>query len=81
MRELHNHLSRYVHHVASGGEIIVTMRGRQVARLSPVDDGDPLAELRQRGLVAEPAGEWKPRARKRPQPASQISDLVAEQRR
>jgi predicted nucleic acid-binding protein len=36
----------------------VTMRGSPVARLSPLEGRDPLAQLRARGLVSEPTGEW-----------------------
>ena len=80
VRELHDQLSRYVRHVAEGGEVVVTMRGRRVARLAPVSADDPLAELRERGLVQEPQRAWQPR-RGRPTPSAPVSDLVDEQRR
>ena len=79
VRELHDQLSRYVRHVADGGEVVVTIRGRRVARLAPVETDDPLADLRARGLVADPSREWRPRARARPR--ASVSDLVGEQRR
>jgi prevent-host-death family protein len=82
VRELHDQLSRYVQHVRDGGAVIVTMRGRQVARLVPIEDRDPLAELRARGLVREPT---EPRRRRRGQPRLKtkggVSELVADQRR
>jgi prevent-host-death family protein len=82
VRELHDHLSRYVRHVAEGGEVVVTMRGRRVARLTPMDAADPLAELRARGLVREPSRpKSRARARKRLAASAPVSDLVAEQRR
>jgi prevent-host-death family protein len=81
IRELHDQLSRYVHHAAQGGEVVVTMRGRRVARLSPVNDGDPLADLRARGLVREPIQPKQPsKTHKQLQSLGPISDLVAEQR-
>jgi len=80
VRELHDQLSRYVRHAADGGEVIVTMRGRAVARLVPVSTDDPLADLRERGLVQDPQREWQPRSR-RPRPAAPVSDLAVEQRR
>ncbi len=80
VRELHDQLSRYVRQAAEGTEVIVTMRGRRVARLTPIEDDDPLADLRSRGLVDEPQGSWTPRHR-RPKPQGSVSDLVAEQRR
>jgi prevent-host-death family protein len=80
IRELHDQLSRYVRHVADGGEVVVTMRGRRVARLTPVSAEDPLADLRDRGLVQEPQRDWQPRPR-RPRPSAPVSDFVADQRR
>jgi prevent-host-death family protein len=82
VRELHDRLSRYVQHVKDGGEVVVTMRGRRVARLVPVDEVDPLADLRGRGLVREPTAPRSPRARQaRLKAAGPVSDLVADQRR
>jgi prevent-host-death family protein len=82
VREFHDHLSRYVRHVADGGEVVVTMRGKRVARLAPVDrPPDPLGDLRARGLVSDPKGQWAPRKRGRAHGASSVADLVAEQRR
>lgn len=80
VRELHDQLSRYVRHAADGAEVIVTMRGRAVARLAPMSADDPLADLRERGLVQDPQREWQPRSQ-RPRPSGPVSDLVAEQRR
>jgi prevent-host-death family protein len=82
IRELHDHLSRYVQHVVDGGEVLVTTRGRGVARLSPLSDADPLADLRARGLVRDPTRS-KRTARRRGSIISStpVSDLVAEQRR
>jgi prevent-host-death family protein len=82
VRELHDRLSRYVQHVKDGGEVVVTMRGRRVARLIPVDEVDPLADLRARGLVREPTAPRSPRARRaRLKSTKPVSDLVADQRR
>jgi prevent-host-death family protein len=81
VREFHDHLSRYVRHVADGGEVVVTMRGKRVARLAPVDRADPLADLKARGLVSDPTGRWRPRKRGRVAAATPVSDLVADQRR
>lgn len=82
MRELHDQLSRYVRHAAEGGEVVVTMRGQRVARLSPLEMGDPLADLRARGLVQEPTrSKRKVGGRKRLVSSAPVSDLVAEQRR
>jgi prevent-host-death family protein len=82
VRELHDQLSRYVRHAAEGGEVVVTMRGQRVARLSALEVSDPLAELRARGLVQEPARpKRKAKGRKRLASVGAVSDLVDEQRR
>lgn len=82
VRELHDRLSRYVQHVKDGGEVVVTMRGHRVARLISVDEIDPLADLRARGLIREPTAPRSPRARRaRLRAAKPVSDLVADQRR
>ena len=82
VRELHDRLSRYVQHVHNGAEVVVTMRGRRVARLVPMDDIDPLADLRARGLIREPTAPRSPQAgRVRLKATKPVSDLVADQRR
>lgn len=82
VRELHDQLSRYLHHVSSGAEVIVTVRGRRVARLSGVGATDPLANLRARGLVHDPRDTRRPMtAHVRLGAAGSVSDLVSEQRR
>jgi len=81
VRELHDHLSRYVRHVADGGEVVVTMRGKRIARLAPMVGTDPLTGLRARGLVSEPTSDWRPRRRGRAASMSPVSDLVSDQRR
>jgi prevent-host-death family protein len=82
VRELHDHLSRYLRRVAEGREIVVTMRGRRVARLSPLEGQSPLARLRERGLVQEPARPRGTGGLSKPVRATEsVADLVAEQRR
>jgi prevent-host-death family protein len=80
VRELHDQLSRYVQHVAQGGEVTVTMRGKPVARLLPLDAPDPFEDLRRRGLITEPTGEWTPREN-RPVPTAPVADIIVGQRR
>jgi prevent-host-death family protein len=81
VREFHDHLSRYVRHVADGGEVIVTMRGKRIARLAPVDGREPLDGLRARGLVSDPSASWRPRRQCRVRAGAPVSDLIADQRR
>jgi prevent-host-death family protein len=80
VRELHDRLSEHLERVERGTEIVVTRRGRPIARLSGVDREDSVEELVRRGLITRPT---KPRAPKRPRakPRGSVSDLVSEQRR
>jgi prevent-host-death family protein len=81
VRELRAHLSRYLKRVAAGEEIVVTERGRPVARLSPANGRSRLDELIAAGLV-EPAPSrtgWLPP--RRIKATGSVSDLVKEQRR
>ena len=80
IRDLRDHLSRYLERVEAGEELTVTDRGRPVARLIPVGGAPPFDRLVAEGII-EPAA-----SRKRARPAARIaagpaSDLVAEQRR
>ena len=81
VRDLKNNLSRYLDQVEAGVEIVVTDRGRPVARLNGMADqpNDKLAALIEAGLVRPPTS----KVRQRPVPlrsSGSVSDLVAEQR-
>jgi prevent-host-death family protein len=78
VRELHDRLSEYLERVEGGSEIVVTRRGRPVARLSGLGER-PLEALAQRGLVRMPRGEPSSRSAKVKATGS-VSDLVSEQR-
>lgn len=80
IRELRDHLSRYLDRVQHGEEVVVTDRGRAIARVLPMDGERTIDRLIAQGLVT-PA---KLRRRTRPKPletAGPVSDLVADQRR
>ncbi len=80
VRELRNNLSRYLDRVRDGEEVVVTDRGRAVARVLPVSGERTIDRLIREGKVT-PA---KTRKRTRPRPvktAGTVSDLIAEQRR
>jgi prevent-host-death family protein len=80
VRELHDRLSEHLERVERGAEVVVTRRGRPIARLSAVDGEDPLEDLVRRGLVTPPARPRRPR-RSRVKARGSVSDLVVEQRR
>jgi prevent-host-death family protein len=85
--ELKARLSRYLSRVKAGEEVLVTERGRVVARLSPVAAGETgeegLEELERQGLIRLgtgrlPEGFWKlPRPR---DPEASVRRAVAEER-
>lgn len=82
IRDLKNNLSRYLDQVQGGSEVIVTDRGRPIARLSPLaHPGDRLATLIASGAVRPPLRATRRRAARRITAKAPVSDLVAEQRR
>ena len=81
MRDLKNNLSRYLEQVEAGVEVVVTDRGRPIARLNGIDavSQDKLAALIAAGVVRPPIS----KVRRRPVPlasSGSVSELVAEQR-
>ena len=89
--ELKNGLSRYLHHVREGGEVLVVDRDQPIARIVSLqhgraaeseDEAEWLTRLERRGLVRPGAGglpDWLDR-----QPArikgSVLKDLLAERK-
>lgn len=82
IRDLKNGLSKYLERVRAGEEVIVTDRGRPVARLSAIDESiDRLADLVAAGVVRAPTRKTRRRPSRRIEAKGPVSDLVAEQRR
>jgi prevent-host-death family protein len=82
VRDLRDHLSRYLQLVATGTEVVVTDRGRPVARLVPHDSDSPLDRLLAAGLARPPLRPKMHSSEIRRVPvAGDVSSLVAEQRR
>jgi prevent-host-death family protein len=80
VRELRDHLSRYLNRVREGDEVVITDRGRAIARVVPVGSERVLDRLIAEGIVT-PARRPKRRAGKPIKAKGTVSDLVAEQRR
>lgn len=81
IRELRNHLSRYLDQVRRGEEITITDRGRAVAKILPMSGERKIDRLIAEGLVL-PAR--KPKSADLPPPIKingTVSDLIIEQRR
>ncbi len=60
IRELRDHLSRWLEEVQGGRELVVTERGRPVARLVPASGGSSMEELIAAGIVTPPAARREP---------------------
>ncbi len=81
MRELRDHLSRYLDAVRAGDEVTVTDHGKAVARLVPLDRPRPLDRLVAEGLVTAAQVPKRTRSRRGIPADGTVSDLVADQRR
>jgi len=80
VRVLHDRLSEHLDRVERGAEIVVTRRGKPIAKLSPVGDEEPLDELVRRGLATAPTASRRAPG-DRVKARGPVSDLVAAQRR
>jgi len=80
VRELRDHLSRYLAQVRDGGEVVVTEHGRAVARLVGLGRERPLDQLVAEGFVT-PASKARRRPKRRIAADRSVSQLVTEQRR
>jgi prevent-host-death family protein len=80
VRELRNNLSQYLERVQSGEEVLVTDRGRAIARVLPLGAPRTLDQLVDEGLIT-PARQTKRRSRPPIKAAGTVSDLVSDQRR
>ena len=81
IRDLRDHLSRYLERVRSGEELTVTDRGKPIARLVPVDGPNTLDRLIAEGLVTPATTRGRRRPKTRVAATGKVSHLVAEQRR
>jgi prevent-host-death family protein len=82
VRELRDNLSRWLGEVKAGREIVVTERGRPVARLVPSSGGSHLESLIAQGIVTPPSAPRLPASSiRRVRARGAVSGFVAEQRR
>ena len=67
-RDFKNRLGRYLRSVRQGRTLVLTVRGRPIAKVVPTDNGEPeeldvwahLEELEAKGLVRVGSGKLKP---------------------
>ncbi len=81
IRELRDHLSRYVSLVGEGHEVTITDHGKAVARLVPLNQPRPLDRLIDEGLATPGDHVKRPRTGRGIPAKEPVSELVAEQRR
>jgi prevent-host-death family protein len=76
--QLKARLSEYLALVKAGEEVVITSRGRRVAKLVPVHDAEEhLRELERQGLVRIGTGKLPPGFLEEPRPESSASVLEA----
>ncbi|MFF0501050.1 type II toxin-antitoxin system Phd/YefM family antitoxin [Nocardia aobensis] len=80
VRELRDHLSRHLAEVRAGHTVTVTVHGRPIARIVPIEALSPLERPRQQGIV-RPASQRKVPAPEPVTTAGSVSDLIDEHRR
>ena len=80
VRELRDHLSRYLDAVRDGQEVTVTDHGKAVARLVPLARPRPLDRLIAEGVVTPGRAPKRRRTGQGIKTKGTVSDLVAEQR-
>lgn len=82
IRELRADLSRWIERVRGGEEIVVTDRGKAVARIVPIKGERRIDRLIREGVVRPAPRPW--RAETLPEPvegAGPLSDIVVRDRR
>ena len=81
VRDLRRKLSHWLGLAAQGQEVVVTDRGRPVARIIGVEGATVLQRLIDEGLVQQPEGRRVPsRDIRKVTAAGGVAELVAEQR-
>lgn len=81
IRELRDHLSKYLDRVREGEEIIVTDRGTAVARVVPFEEPRPYDRLVAEGVIRPSKASERTRPQERVEADGSVSELVADQRR
>jgi prevent-host-death family protein len=81
IRDLRDHLSRYIEAVRAGDELVVTDHGTAVARIVPLVEARRIDQLIADGVVSPAGSRTRRRPRQRAKASSAVSALVVEQRR
>jgi prevent-host-death family protein len=84
VRELRDHLSAWLERIKAGEEIVITERGRPVARISRVTGRERLDELIALGVVTPAQRPRRPAesfTKVKMSPGPPIEDIIADMRR
>jgi prevent-host-death family protein len=81
IRELRDHLSKYLERVRDGEEVIITDRGTAVARVVPIGQPRPYDRLVAEGIIEPTKAAARTRPRERVRSEGSVSALVGDQRR
>ena len=82
IRELKAALSRYLRKVKEGETVVVTERGKPIARIVPIGIPEHIAKLIAKGTVSWSGRPFRPpRERIKLTPGPSISDYISEDRR
>lgn len=81
IRELRDHLSRWIDEVQQGDEVVVTERGRPVARILRASGGSSMDELIAAGVVTPPESALDSGSFGRVRADGDLMEFVFEQRR
>lgn len=82
VRELKASLSRYLRKVKEGETVVVTERGKPIARIVPVRIPEHIAKLIAKGTVKWSGKPFRPPTKRfRLTPGPSISDYISEDRR
>jgi prevent-host-death family protein len=80
VRQLRAELSRWVAYARQGYEVVITDRGRPVARLTALPGADALTRLVDAGLLTGASRPKQTLDRPTVRPRASVSDLLIEQR-
>jgi prevent-host-death family protein len=80
IRELKNHLSQYLAAVGGGDEVVVTDRGRAVARITAIETERTIDRLIAEGVITPAKSVRRPAPASRIRATEPVSPLVDEQR-
>lgn len=80
--ELRAHLGKWIDAAREGTDIVITDRGRPVARIVALDVTPIIDRLTEQGVIARPSRPTRPVAggRRRPAPRRPVADIVSDHR-